>query len=493
MAADSITQLDETHNYLDMILNSGHESLPLTVCPSGYCYLETFHKLSAEAAEFITSIAEPVSRPEVIHEFQITVFSLYAAASVGVSANDIITKLTFYSKNKIDQRLIAILRGHGESFGKVKLVLRGGRHRLEANNVDDLRIMLRCQIIKDAQINKIEGTSRVNIAGLTSAPPPQSSEVSDHINLTQPPSSCDGTTQGERITGQSRDMSDPSVAESVNGKSEAVGGGDNERGEGTVKSEMNDSRSSSSSASSAHSSHPSSSSLNTSSLQPKTHSFEIMSSRVSQVQHAALVEVKRPLLCEYDFRRDESTPSMAISLRPSVDIRYYQERALRKMFSNGRARSGIIVLPCGAGKTLTGVTAACTIGKSVLVLTTSAVAVDQWKRSFIDCTTIDPDTVITLTSDSKQDLFPSAGVLVSTYTMIAYKGKRSSESDRIMKQVQARSWGLLIFDEVQFAPAPEFRTVNQKVVSHCKLGLTATLVREDTLIHDLQWLIGLSC
>lgn len=71
------------------------------------------------------------------------------------------------------------------------------------------------------------------------------------------------------------------------------------------------------------------------------------------------------------------------------------------MFSNGRARSGIIVLPCGAGKTLTGITAATTIRKSTIVLTSSSVAVDQWKRSFTDFTTVDPGRVIALTAEKK--------------------------------------------------------------------------------------------
>ncbi|CAM9204005.1 unnamed protein product, partial [Choristocarpus tenellus] len=68
-----------------------------------------------------------------------------------------------------------------------------------------------------------------------------------------------------------------------------------------------------------------------------------------------------PLMEEYDFRHDTINPSLKIDLKPNTKIRAYQEKSLSKMFGNGRARSGIIVLPCGAGKTLTGVTAASTI------------------------------------------------------------------------------------------------------------------------------------
>eukprot|EP01053_Blabericola_migrator_P000436 Blabericola_migrator_1__435@NODE_1104_length_5428_cov_159_283343_g756_i0_p2_GENE_NODE_1104_length_5428_cov_159_283343_g756_i0NODE_1104_length_5428_cov_159_283343_g756_i0_p2_ORF_typecomplete_len408_score70_30ERCC3_RAD25_C/PF16203_5/4_9e83Helicase_C/PF00271_31/1_1e08ResIII/PF04851_15/2_9e06ResIII/PF04851_15/6e03SNF2_N/PF00176_23/0_11SNF2_N/PF00176_23/5_3e02_NODE_1104_length_5428_cov_159_283343_g756_i028394062 len=104
--------------------------------------------------------------------------------------------------------------------------------------------------------------------------------------------------------------------------------------------------------------------------------------------------------------------------------------------------------------------------------------------------TFDPSCVVALTADSKSDLPEGAAVVCSTYTMMAYSGKRSEAAERIMNQIKAKDWGLLIFDEVQFAPAPAFRKINDLARSHCKLGLTATLVREDDLINDLQWLIG---
>jgi len=78
------------------------------------------------------------------------------------------------------------------------------------------------------------------------------------------------------------------------------------------------------------------------------------------------------MLEEYDFKNDTFNTNLEIDLKPTTRIRPYQEKCLSKMFGNGRARSGIVVLPCGAGKTLIGITAACTIKKSTLVLCTSA-------------------------------------------------------------------------------------------------------------------------
>lgn len=83
-----------------------------------------------------------------------------------------------------------------------------------------------------------------------------------------------------------------------------------------------------------------------------------------------------PLIEEYDFKRDTKIPNLNIELKPNTLVRDYQEQALSKMFSNGRARSGIIVLPCGAGKTLTGITASCTINKSTLVVCTGQVSAE---------------------------------------------------------------------------------------------------------------------
>lgn len=123
------------------------------------------------------------------------------------------------------------------------------------------------------------------------------------------------------------------------------------------------------------------------------------------------------------------------------------------MFSNGRARSGIIVLPCGAGKTLTGVTAACTIKKSTMVLCTSGVAVEQWRQQFYLWSSVNAK-VIRFTSKTKDTMFitrgdeKEAGIVISTYNMMAYQGSRSSETGRIIDSIQSMDWGLLILDEV---------------------------------------------
>lgn len=116
-------------------------------------------------------------------------------------------------------------------------------------------------------------------------------------------------------------------------------------------------------------------------------SFPILAHMVEDVKRAA-IRMDYPLMEEYDFRGDTSIPNLNIDLKPLTRIRTYQEKSLSKMFGNGRARSGIIVLPCGAGKSLTGVTACQTIKKSCIILCINTASVRQWKSEFERWTTI---------------------------------------------------------------------------------------------------------
>lgn len=114
----------------------------------------------------------------------------------------------------------------------------------------------------------------------------------------------------------------------------------------------------------------------------KTVSFEVNQETIETIQKRC-IELEYPLLAEYDFKNDTVNPDVNIDLKPSAMLRPYQEKSLRKMFGNGRARSGVIVLPCGAGKSLVGVTACCTVRKRCLVLCNSGVSVEQWKAQVI--------------------------------------------------------------------------------------------------------------
>lgn len=224
-----------------------------------------------------------------------------------------------------------------------------------------------------------------------------------------------------------------------------------------------------------------------------TTSFQISLEAVEQVKKRC-IELDYPLMEEYDFRMDETTPNLSIDLSPKTLIRDYQEKSLSKMFgggsSGGRARSGIIVLPTGAGKTLVGITAACTIKKSTIILCTNAISVSQWSKEFQRWSNIPSDHIAKFTADSKQKFAGDAGILISTYTMISHTGRRAWDTQKMLEFVNGHEWGLMILDEVHVVPANVFRRVLTTVAAHVKLGLTATLVREDDKIEDLNFLIG---
>ena len=224
--------------------------------------------------------------------------------------------------------------------------------------------------------------------------------------------------------------------------------------------------------------------------------FEIDASNIEEIKKDCILN-KFPLLEEYDFTSDSKNPNLDISLRLKNPARPYQEQALSIMFNNNRARSGIIVLPCGAGKTLVGIMVTATIKKSTVVLCNSGVSVEQWYREYQEWTTSmnvkSNVPIVRYTSKVKDNMFnpeEQAGILVTTYTMLGFSGQRNEEVSKVMDVIKGAEWGLMILDEVQVVPAEIFRTTTTVVKSHCKLGLTATLVREDTRIEDLNFLIG---
>ncbi|PQM38464.1 DNA repair helicase XPB1 [Prunus yedoensis var. nudiflora] len=188
----------------------------------------------------------------------------------------------------------------------------------------------------------------------------------------------------------------------------------------------------------------------------ETHAFEVDPTQVENVKERCLPNaLNYPMLEEYDFRNDTVNPDLDMELKPQAQPRPYQEKSLSKMFGNGRARSGII-----------------------------------WAFQFKLWSTIRDEQICRFTSDSKERFRGNAGVVVTTYNMVAFGGKRSEESEKIIEEIRNREWGLLLMDEVHVVPAQMFRKVISLTKSHCKLGLTATLVREDERITDLNFLIG---
>ncbi|KAM9907152.1 hypothetical protein OXX79_001118 [Metschnikowia pulcherrima] len=429
---DAVSKVFGRSDFSYLKLKPDHFSRPVWISPmDGRIILESFSPLAEQAQDFLITIAEPRSRPSHIHEYAITTYSLYAAVSVGLETDDIISVLTRLSKTPIPDSFLQFIRDATEKFGKVKLVLKHNKYYVESTHAETLQTLLKDPII---------GPLRVVMSAekdLASAEAPSKGDLV-----------IAGTKPGAPAGTENKDVED--IFASVVGK----------------KADDDDDD-----------------------VLDKVHSFEILSDSVEIVKKRCH-EIDYPVLEEYDFRNDNLNATLDIDLKPSTQIRPYQEKSLSKMFGNGRARSGVIVLPCGAGKTLVGITAACTIKKSVIVLCTSSVSVMQWRQQFLQWCTIQPENVAVFTSENKEMFSSDAGLVVSTYSMVANTRNRSHDSQKVMDFLTGREWGFIILDEVHVVPAAMFRRVVSTIAAHAKLGLTATLVREDEKIYDLNFLIG---
>ncbi len=363
-----------------------------------------------------------------------TSYSLYAAVSVGLQTSDIIEYLQRLSKTKIHPKVLEFIKDSTLTYGKVKLILKQNRYFVEIKQDDVLKVLLNDSVIKSIVINQD--------ASALDQPDQTSTQLkgfggSMSSNLNEQESSASANVPKDIFEYYDKMDQDDDVALSKKSKS---------------------------------------------------HLLEIAKSEIEVLQKRCQ-ELDYPLLAEYDFRNDPNIPNIDIDLRPNATLRPYQEKSLRKMFGNGRARSGIIVLPCGAGKTLVGVTTACTINKRTLVLCNSGVSVEQWKTQFKIWSTADDNAICRFTHEAK-DKPIGAKILISTYSMISLTTRRAYETEKVMEWLKNQEWGLMLLDEVHTIPAKMFRRVLTIVSAQCKLGLTATLVREDDKITDLNFLIG---
>ena len=170
----------------------------------------------------------------------------------------------------------------------------------------------------------------------------------------------------------------------------------------------------------------------------------------------------------------------------SFHLRDYQREAAETFYAAGTARggSGVIVLPCGAGKTVVGLACMARLQTSTLVLTTSVTATRQWIAELMDKTTL-PGEAIGEYNGHTKDIRP---VTIATYNILTWRADKTGRFAHL-ELFDQRDWGLIIYDEVHLLPAPVFQ-VTAGLQARRRLGLTATLVREDGREDDVFALIG---
>jgi DNA excision repair protein ERCC-3 len=160
-------------------------------------------------------------------------------------------------------------------------------------------------------------------------------------------------------------------------------------------------------------------------------------------------------------------------------IREYQEHAAEGFWHGG---SGVVVLPCGAGKTIVGAAAMAHAQATTLILVTNTIAARQWRDELIKRTTLTEDEIGEY-SGSKKEIRP---VTIATYQVMT---KKKNGVYSHLDLFDSHDWGLIIYDEVHLLPAPIFR-FTADIQSRRRLGLTATLVREDGMEGEVFSLIG---
>ena len=178
--------------------------------------------------------------------------------------------------------------------------------------------------------------------------------------------------------------------------------------------------------------------------------------------------------------------SVTRSGRP-FQLRDYQQWAAEAYYAGGRDEggSGVVVLPCGAGKTIVAMACMSQVQSSTLILTTGITAVRQWISEILDKTDLQEDQVGEYSGQVKQ----VRPVTVSTYNIMTYRRPGSDDGFLHLDLFDRANWGLIIYDEVHLLPAPVFQ-VTASLQARRRLGLTATLVREDGREDDVFALIG---
>ena len=349
---------------------------PVIVQSDRSILLETDGPQFENARDTLAAFAEVVKSPEHIHTYRISALSLWNAASMGMTAHEILEGLSAYSRYELPQNIVADIRDMVGRYGRLKL------YRTEEGGL-----------------------------ALVSDEPMLIRELLSH-NLLRP--YVQGVPGGDRILVKPGDR-------------------------GNVKCAL--------------------------------------TKLGFPVEDLAGYADGAPL--------DITLRDACLSGRPFT-LRRYQAESVDAFYLNGsnRGGSGVIVLPCGAGKTIVAIGVMAAVKTHTLILATNTVALRQWKSELLDKTTLRDEDIGEYSGDEKI-IRP---VTIATYQVLTYRKTKDSEFTHfgIFDQGQ---WGLIIYDEVHMLPAPVFRAT-ASIQAKRRLGLTATLIREDAREDEVFSLIG---
>lgn len=170
----------------------------------------------------------------------------------------------------------------------------------------------------------------------------------------------------------------------------------------------------------------------------------------------------------------------------TFSLRHYQQAAAHTFHASGtdRGGSGVIVLPCGGGKTIVGLACMALVKSSTLILVTNVTSARQWIDEILDKTTLSREMIGEYSSTAKE----VRPVTLATYQIMTHRSSQDAPFTHL-NLFDQRNWGLILYDEVHLLPAPVFQ-ITATLQARRRLGLTATLVREDGREEDVFALIG---
>ena len=182
----------------------------------------------------------------------------------------------------------------------------------------------------------------------------------------------------------------------------------------------------------------------------------------------------------------QGTP-LDVNLSSDLAVRDYQKDAADNFYQGGGREGGcgVVVLPCGAGKTIVGITAMSKIKTHTLILSANITALRQWRQELLDKTNLKPEDIAEYSGSIKE----IAPVTLCTYQILTYRPDKHTDFFPHFNIFHKRNWGLIIYDEVHLLPAPVFR-ITSDIQGRRRLGLTATLIREDGKETEVFSLVG---
>lgn len=174
-------------NFSRMPLKPDHPARPCWTCPDGMIFLEAFHDLYAQAYDFLVAIAEPVARPEYIHQYKLTPYSLYAAVATNIATESIISVLERMSKNQLPSSVKKFIRDCTKQYGKVRLVLRQNKFYVESEDAQVLRVLLRDPTIAQARV--VEADASTDADGFVTHA--KAEEMKENLKMLEEPEDSD--------------------------------------------------------------------------------------------------------------------------------------------------------------------------------------------------------------------------------------------------------------------------------------------------------------